>query len=170
MRSKEFWDIVESGVAEPTAKETLIEAQAKALSDRKLKDLKAKNYLFQVIDHSILESILQRILPNKFGIQWKKKYSSTYWVKQELLQSLARESKTLQMKSVEPIVDFIGRTMGVANKMRFLGADMEDAKIVTKILRSMDSKWDYVVCSIEESKDISLTSIDELQIYLICHE
>lgn len=31
---------------------------------------------------------------------------------------------------------------------------MEDVTIVANILRSLTPKWDYVVCSIEESKDI----------------
>ena len=52
--------------------------------------------------------------------------------------------------------------MGIANKMRFHGAAMEDVKFVEKILRSMTSKWNYVVCSIEESKDNDHVSIDEL--------
>nr|DAD33650.1 TPA_asm: hypothetical protein HUJ06_012501 [Nelumbo nucifera] len=60
LRSKEYWDIVENGVTEPIAEETLTEAQNKALADRKLRDLKAKNYLFQAIDRSILETILQK--------------------------------------------------------------------------------------------------------------
>ena len=57
LRSKEFWDIVENGVTEPIEG---AEAQSKALADRKLKDLKAKNYLFQAIDRLILETILQK--------------------------------------------------------------------------------------------------------------
>ena len=46
LRSKVFWDIVENGVTEPTEGEKLTKAKSKALVDRKLKDLKAKNYLF----------------------------------------------------------------------------------------------------------------------------
>jgi hypothetical protein len=45
-----------------------------------------------------------------------------------------------------------------------------DVEIVEKILRSMTSKYDYVVCSIEESKDTSVLAIDELQSSLLVHE
>jgi len=34
--------------------------------------------------------------------------------------------------------------------------------VIEKILRSMTPKFDYVVCSIEESNDIDILSIDEL--------
>ena len=47
---------------------------------------------------------------------------------------------------------------------------MEDVTIVEKILRSLTPKFDYVVCSIEESKDIDAFSLDELQSSLLVHE
>ena len=47
---------------------------------------------------------------------------------------------------------------------------MEDVIIIEKILRSMSAKFNYVVCSIEESHDIDELSIDELQSSLLLHE
>lgn len=47
---------------------------------------------------------------------------------------------------------------------------MQDVVIVEKILRSLTEKYNYVVCSIEESKDIDKMSIDELQSSLIVHK
>lgn len=55
------WQVVESGVAEPAARVTLLETQKRELEALKLKDLKAKNYLFQAIDRAILETILSKI-------------------------------------------------------------------------------------------------------------
>ena len=60
--------------------------------------------------------------------------------------------------------------MTVANKMRTYGEDMQDVKVVEKILHSLTEKYNYVVCSIEESKDIDALSIDELQSSLVVHE
>ena len=47
---------------------------------------------------------------------------------------------------------------------------MNDVTIVEKILRSLTPKYDYVVCSIEESKDIEELSLDELKSSLLVHE
>ena len=47
---------------------------------------------------------------------------------------------------------------------------MNDVTIVEKILRFLTPKYDYVVCSIEESKDIDELSLDELQSSLLVHE
>ncbi|KAH7546888.1 hypothetical protein FEM48_Zijuj01G0248600 [Ziziphus jujuba var. spinosa] len=60
--------------------------------------------------------------------------------------------------------------MAIANKMRIHGEKLEDVTIVEKILRSMTVKFNFVVCSIEESKDIDTLSIDELQSSLLVHE
>ncbi|KAL7132069.1 hypothetical protein ABFS83_12G046500 [Erythranthe nasuta] len=45
-----------------------------------------------------------------------------------------------------------------------------DVTIVEKILCSLTLKYDYIVCSIEESKDIDALSLDELQSSLWVHE
>ncbi|KAA8550309.1 hypothetical protein F0562_001993 [Nyssa sinensis] len=74
------------------------------------------------------------------------------------------------MKSGESVSDYFSRTMAIANKMRIHGDKMADVTIIEKILRSMTAKFNYVVCSIEESKDTDSMSIDELQSSLLVHE
>nr|DAD46964.1 TPA_asm: hypothetical protein HUJ06_016901 [Nelumbo nucifera] len=54
--------------------------------------------------------------------------------------------------------------------MRIHGEKIEDVAVVEKILRSMGPKFSYVVCSIEESKDLDELLIDELQSSLLVHE
>lgn len=74
------------------------------------------------------------------------------------------------MKSGESVTDYISRVMLVANNMRNFGEDMKDVKIVEKVLRTLSEKFNYIVCSIEESKDIDVLSVDELQSSLVVHE
>jgi hypothetical protein len=50
------------------------------------------------------------------------------------------------------------------------GERVEQVMVVEKILRSMTQKFNYVVCSIEESNDVTTLSIDELQSSLLVHE
>ena len=66
--------------------------------------------------------------------------------------------------------DYFAQTLTIANKMKANGDDKGDVAVVEKILRSMTSKFDYVVCSIEKSKDIDTLTIDELQSSLLVHE
>ena len=66
--------------------------------------------------------------------------------------------------------EYFTRTLTIANKMRIHGEKMEDVAVIEKILRLMTPKFDYVVCSIEESHDLDTLSIDELQSSLLVHE
>ena len=74
------------------------------------------------------------------------------------------------MKSGESVSEYFSRTMAITNKMRIHGEKLEDVTIAEKILRSMTVKFNFVVCSIKESKDIDTLSIDELQSSLLVHE
>lgn len=77
LRSKEYWLVVSNGVQEPGADMDLSEAKKTALDSLRLKDLKAKNYLFQAIDRSILETILCKDTFKQIWDSMKKKYQGT---------------------------------------------------------------------------------------------
>nr|KYP53713.1 hypothetical protein KK1_024287 [Cajanus cajan] len=111
--------------------------QSKEYWEQKLKDLKAKNYLFQALDRSILETIIN------------KDTSKSIW---------------------DSVNEYVARILVITNKMKKNGGDLKDFAIVEKILRSMTPKFNYVVCSIVESKDTSMLSLDELQSNLLVHE
>ena len=85
LRSKEYWTIVVSRVAEPTEGVVLTDAQRTKFEGLKLKDLKAKNYLFQAIDRSILETILCNDTTKHIWDSMKKKYQSTTRAKRHQL-------------------------------------------------------------------------------------
>ncbi|KAJ8898697.1 hypothetical protein K2173_004731 [Erythroxylum novogranatense] len=135
LRSKDYWQVVNDGIEEPTDGAVFL----------KLKDLKAKNYLFQAIDRSILETILCKDYSKDIWDSMKRKY-----------QGSARAK----------------RTMSIINKMGTLGEKIEDVKVIEKILRSLTPKFNYVVCAIEESNKDSLNEmpLDELQGSLLVHE
>ena len=50
------------------------------------------------------------------------------------------------------------------------GERLEQTVIVEKVMRSMTPKFNHVVCSIEESNDVTTLNVDELQSSLLVHE
>ena len=74
------------------------------------------------------------------------------------------------MKEGEKVDEYFARTLTIVNKMKVYGEKIEQSVIIEKILRSMTLKFNYVVCSIEESNDLSTMTIDELQSSLLIHE
>jgi hypothetical protein len=63
----------------------------KAIDDQRLKDLRAKNYLFQAIDRSLLETILKKDIAKDIWDSLKQKYQGMARVKRAQLQVLRKE-------------------------------------------------------------------------------
>ncbi|KAH0696418.1 hypothetical protein KY290_013784 [Solanum tuberosum] len=101
LRSKEFWPVISIGVQEPTTGTASSETQRTELDSLRLKDLKAKNYLFQAIDRSMLETILCKDTSKKIWDSMKKKYQGTMKSKRVKLQELRGEFETLRMQGGE---------------------------------------------------------------------
>ena len=97
-------------------------------------------------------------------------YQGTGNVKISKLQNLRRDFENLQMKDSDSIDLFFAKAMGIVNKIRSYGETLGDQQVEEKILRSLPNKFDSRVAAIEESKDLSLLSIDELMGSLLSHE
>ncbi|CAM8927121.1 unnamed protein product [Rhodiola kirilowii] len=74
LRSKEYWSVIQDGIKEGKEAEALSAAQQKVNDEAKMKDLKAKNYLFQSIDKSILKTITQKSTAKQLWDSMKIKY------------------------------------------------------------------------------------------------
>lgn len=81
LRSKKYWQVIEYGVETPDNIMALTEEQQMELEEMKLKESKVKNYLFQAIDRSILETILNKSTSKDIRDSMKKIYqgSSKAW-------------------------------------------------------------------------------------------
>ncbi|XP_004296186.1 PREDICTED: uncharacterized protein LOC101313786 [Fragaria vesca subsp. vesca] len=191
--SRKLWNLIEDGI--PTAmqvtqqattfstvvakqRQQTVETQRKQVEEQRQRieqmkedDLKLKNYLFQAIHRTIMETILDKSSSKSIWDSMKKKYHGTNRVKRAHRQALKREFEVLQMGEEEKVDEYIARTLSLINKLKVHGGDtMSQVDIVEKILRSLTSRFDYVACSIEKSNDLDLMTLDELQSSLLVYK
>ena len=86
------------------------------------------------------------------------------------LQDLWREFDNLQMKESETVQEFFSKVLAIINQIRRYRDNINDQKIVQKILRSLSIKFEHVVTAIKEAKDLSKLTLDELCGSLEAHE
>lgn len=63
---------------------------------------------------------------------------------------------------MRPFKAFFSRVVRIINQIRSCGDSTQDKRIVEKMLTSLSHKFDHVVSSIEESKNLSTLSLHEL--------
>ena len=100
----------------------------------------------------------------------KSSFSGDAKVNRVRLQTLRDEFEALRMKESELISDRFSRVLTVVNEMKNKWRRGKWCSCYWKVLRSLDSKFDYKVVAINEAKDIDEMTIDELMGSLQGHE
>lgn len=51
--------------------------------------------------------------------------------------------------------DYISNMINVVNQIRKLGDNLNEQKVIERLIRSLPKKYDHIVAAIEESKDLT---------------
>ena len=97
-------------------------------------------------------------------------YEGDSQVKCAKLQTLKIQYETLKMHSDESISSYFLQVDGIVNHMRNLGEEIKEATIVEKILRSLSSKFESKVSSIEENQYLQSVTIVQVHGILTAFE
>ena len=76
--------------------------------------------------------------------------------------NLIREFEMQRMKESETIKDYSNRLLSIVNKVRLLGNDFSDSRIVQKIFITVPEKFETTISYLENSKDVSSIILVEL--------
>ena len=76
--------------------------------------------------------------------------------------NLIRDFELQKMKEFEIIKEYLDRLLGIANKIRLLGFELSDSRIVEKILVTVPERYEATVTTLENTKDLSKISLAEL--------
>lgn len=171
--AQDLWELVENGYPEPidtAAYNALSQADKDLLKENRKKDSKVLFFIFQGVHESIFPRIQGASKSKQAWDILQTAYQGMTKVKTAKLQMLRRDFETIYMKDTESVDSFFTQIIGLVNQIRSHGETLEDQRVVEKILRSLPTKFESIAVTIEETKDLSQFSVDELHASLISHE
>jgi gag-polypeptide of LTR copia-type len=170
MGAQDVWDIIEEGYEEvDLTVQEITKAQIKVAKEKKMKDKSALYMLYQTVDEADFEKITTATTTKEAWDTPEKAYKSVDRVKQIKLQNIRGELEMAQMKNKESVSDYIFRVQMIVRQLRRNDEKLAENRVVEKVLRSLTDEFENIVCTIEESKDLSTLIIDELG-SLMAHE
>ncbi|KAK2442743.1 putative mitochondrial protein [Trifolium repens] len=165
---QEVYEQVNDGVAALPANAN--EEQRTTFKEAKKKDNKGLFLIHQCVDSKVFEKIADAETSKVAWDILQKSYGGDAKVKKVKLQALKRQYELMQMKGDEKISDYFTRLVTLTNQMKNCGSNLEEQETVEKVLRTLTSKFDHIVVTIEETKDLSEVKLEDLQSTLEAHE
>ena len=74
---------------------------------------------------------------------------------------MIREFELQRMKESKTVKEYADKLLGIANIVRLLGGDFNDSRLVEKILVIVPERYEAIITTLENTKDLSQISLAE---------
>ena len=143
-------------------KRTLFHYFRKSKTKNDLKIVKRTQSYLSAISNTIFTILMNLQSAKEIWEYLKKEYQDNERTKNMQVLNLIREFKMLRMKKSESFKEYSDKLFGIVNKVRLLGKNFSNERIMQKILVTLPKKYESKISSLEESKDLSSISLAEL--------
>ncbi|XP_019455196.1 PREDICTED: uncharacterized protein LOC109356328 [Lupinus angustifolius] len=168
MGYQEVDEIVEQGYS--ILDEGASDEQRRIHKENKKKDCKAMFLLHQCVDEAHFEKISGATNSKEAWWILEAYNQGAEQLRKVRLQTLRRKYELMQMEGNEKVDQFFHKVVTHMNVMKACGEKITDQPVVEKILRTLTPNFDHIVVAIEESKNLKVLKIEDLQGSLEAHE
>ncbi|KAK4403761.1 hypothetical protein Sango_0744700 [Sesamum angolense] len=161
-QSQKLWEIVEEGVTLPEDSSTSSSAEKGKLENKKAKDSEALYYIQTAVADHIFPRISVATSAKEAWSILQKEYQGSAKVRIIKLQTIRRDFENMKMKDSETIDEYYTKVRELVNQLKAYGEDIPEKRVVEKLLISVTEKYDPIVTTIEETKDITTLTVTEL--------
>ncbi|KAL0330178.1 UNVERIFIED_CONTAM: Retrovirus-related Pol polyprotein from transposon RE2 [Sesamum radiatum] len=161
-QSQKLWEIVEERVTLPEDSSTSSSAEKGKLENKKAKDSEALYYIQTAVADHIFPRISVATSAKEAWSILQKEYQGSAKVRIIKLQTLRRDFENMKMKDSETIDEYYTKVRELVNQLKSYGEDIPEKRVVEKLLISVTEKYDPIVTTIEETKDITTLTVTEL--------
>ncbi|GAU24779.1 hypothetical protein TSUD_356080 [Trifolium subterraneum] len=146
------------------------EQQRTTFREAQKKDNKTLFLIHQCVDSKVFEKIADATTSKDAWDILQKSYGGDAKVKKVKLQALKRQFELLEMKNDEAVAEYFTRVETLTNQMKNCGSTLSEEEMVEKVLRTLTHKFDHIVVTIEQTRDLSEIKMEDLQSTLEAHE
>jgi len=139
-----------------------IPPQMKAYKEKKTRKAKAKSCLFAGVSQMIMTRIMTLKSPKEIWEYLKAEYEGNEKIRGMKVLNLIREFEMQRMKESETIKEYSNKLLGIANKIKLLGKEFSDSRLVEKILVTVPERYEAFIASLENTKDLSTITFTEV--------
>ena len=162
LEALDLWEAVEEDYEIPPLPNNPTMAQIKYHKERKTRKAKAKSCLFAGVSQTIFTRIMTLKTAKAIWDYLKEEYAGDERIRSMQVLNLMREFELQRMQESETIKEYSDRLLGIANKVRLLGSDFADSRIVEKILVTVPEKYEASITTLENTKDLSKITLAEV--------
>ncbi|XP_017636057.1 uncharacterized protein LOC108478146 [Gossypium arboreum] len=162
MEGCDYWEAIEEDYEVTPLLNNPTMNQIKMHKEKTTKKAKVKSCLYVSISPAIFNRIMAFGSVKEIWDYLKAEYQGDERIKSMKVLNLIKKFERLQMKESESIKEYSDKLIDIANKVRVLGTDLSDSRLVQKILVSVPEKYEATIASFEKTKDLTQLRVMEL--------
>ncbi|XLS84610.1 hypothetical protein HN51_034776 [Arachis hypogaea] len=155
LEALDLWEAVEEDYEISPLPNNPTMAQIKLHKEKKTRKAKARSCLFTDVSSIIFTRIMTLKTPKAIWDYLKEEYVGDERIRGMQVLNLMREFEMQRMKDSETIKEYSDRLLSIANKVRLLGTEFTDSRIVEKILVTVPERYEASITTLENTKDLS---------------
>ncbi|CAJ2627755.1 unnamed protein product [Trifolium pratense] len=162
LEALDLWEVVEEDFEILPLPDNPTMAQLKNHRQKKIRKAKAKSCLFAGVSKTIFTRIMSLKTAREIWNYLKEEYAGDDRIRNMQVLNLIREFELQRMKESETIKEYSDKLLAIANKVRLLGTEFADSRIVQKILVTVPEKYESTITTLENTKDLSNITLAEV--------
>ncbi|XP_031286824.1 uncharacterized protein LOC116145506 [Pistacia vera] len=162
LRGQGLWQYVEEEKQLPQLGPNPTLNQIRMHEEEASKAPRALSHIHSAVTYLVFTRIMACETAKESWDKLKEEFMGSDTTRNMQVLNLRREFETLRMQEVEKVKEYVDRLMNIVNKIRLLGVEMSDSRIVEKVMVSLPKRFETKIASLEDSKDLTQMTLTEL--------
>ncbi|KAK3438804.1 hypothetical protein EUGRSUZ_C03626 [Eucalyptus grandis] len=162
LEGHDLWEAVEDDYEIAPLPNNPTMNQIKLRKERTTRKAKAKSCMYAAVSPTIFTRIMKCDSAKAIWDFLKEEYEGDEKIRGMKVLNLFRGFERQHMKESESVKEYSDRLVGIADKIRVLGTDLKDERLVQKIPVSLLEKFEATIASLENTRDLPDIKLAEL--------